>query len=120
KPARYSMKLKPIVHHTVVNTIEIIATLALVSQPMFPRPIVAKDALIKPNPGSYNQIQIKATTAEGSTYGAKKARRKIPLPQGTVFARSARASPSKTRIGVLKMVNRMVCQSAVQKAESAR
>src|SRR5215217_7699350 len=117
RPARYSTKLKPRVHQTVAIATEIIAQFGSPSQFGGVTPTVDNQSDSSPMAGVYSHTQMSAITAEGSTYGAKKQKRKNARPRDTRSASRANTNARTTRGGVVRMVNQMVCHREDQKSE---
>src|ERR687886_2572813 len=107
RPARYSTKLKPSVHHTVVIARDTMAHLGEPSQFGSARPNVVTVRLNRPSFGVYSHTQISATTADGRMYGRKNASRKNQRPLRTRSASNANTNPSTMSGGVVRMVNQM-------------
>src|SRR5690349_24405419 len=111
KAARYSRKLKPIVHHSVVTTTEIIATFGSCNHATGPIPNSASTPLIRPSFGLYIQDQNITTTVEASRYGMKNDSRHNHRPGSPRFTSNANASDNTTSGTVLSTVNHNVLPS---------
>src|SRR3712207_6783482 len=101
-------------------TTEIMATCGSVSHETSGRPIWVRKLLIRPNPGWYSQIQIRAITETGRTYGAKKVTLKNHRAGMARLASSARPREMSVSRGVTSNVNRTECHNELQKSGSAK
>ena len=75
---------------------------------------------MSPKPGWYSQTQIRATTVEGRSQGAKNATLKNHRAGMALLASSAKTRERSTRGGVLSRVKRIVCHSEIQKSGSPK
>src|SRR4051812_38180662 len=110
------MKLKPKVHHTVSRTTENHAPLTLPRKSGAVSPTQPNAWLISPVSGVYMKAKIRHTMEEGTTYGAKKARRKNHWWREMRAANIAKISGSTTSSGVVSSVNSVECHIDAQKS----
>src|SRR4051812_31940608 len=110
------MKLNPNVHHRVSSTTENQAPDTLPRKSGAVSPTQPKAWLISPVSGVYMKAKMRHTIDEGTTYGAKNARRKNHWWREMRAANIAKTRGSRTSSGVVSSVNSTECHMEAQKA----
>src|SRR3954447_22886594 len=114
------MKLKPKVHHKVSRTTANQAPDVLPKKSGAVSPTQLNALVIRPVSGVYMKAKMRHTAEEGTTYGAKKASRKIHCWRAMREARIANSSGSSTSSGVVSSVNSTECHMEAQKSFCVR